>query len=117
MPAPTSQAHTVAQFRALIWHSLDNGLTDTALFSAERLYAHDPKSPDSAHLLALCLYRDGQIRQAEVLAKAWSNHVGCAYIFAQCCLKMGVGKEVEGISALEECKKSWEKSTGWSKCS
>jgi hypothetical protein len=115
MPSPTSpQTHTVAQFRALIWHSLDNGLLDTALFTAERLLAYDHKSADAAHLFALCLFRDAQYRQAEALTKNWLRHVGCAYIYAQCCLKLGGGKENSGISALEGCKRSWSSNNGWS---
>jgi tetratricopeptide (TPR) repeat protein len=116
MPSPTSgtQAQTVAQFRALIWHSLDNGLLETALFTAERLVAFDIKNGDAVHLHALCLFRNGQYRQAEALTKRWIRHVGCAYIFAQCCLALGNKKEAAGIAALEECKRLWVPVTGWS---
>lgn len=108
-----SQAQVVLQLRALIWHSLDNNLLESALFTAERLHAFDPKSADSVHLLALCLLRDAQFRQAEVLTKSWLRHVGCAYIYAQCCLKLGGGKENLGINALEGCKRLWAISPGW----
>lgn len=114
MPASSSQTHAIVQFRALVWHSLDNGLLDTAIFTAERLVAFDPKSGDAVHLLALCLFRDRQFRQAEELTKNWLRHVGCAYIYAQCCLQLGGGRETFGINALEGCKRSWSSSTAWS---
>jgi len=97
-----------------VWHLLDNGMLETAVFTAERLHAFDPKSADAAHLLALCLIRDAQYRRAEVLTKKWLKHVGCAYIFAQCCLKLGDGREKQGISALETCKRHWISLTAWS---
>lgn len=111
--ASPSQPLVVAQFRALIWHSLDNGLVDSALFTAERLHAYDPKSPDSVHLLGLCLLRDGQYQQAENLTKGWLRHIGCAYVYAQACLKIG-GKEMSGIKAIEDCKTKWVTNASWS---
>ncbi|TGZ85418.1 TPR-like protein [Ascodesmis nigricans] len=108
------QAQVVQQFRALIWEYLDNGLLDSALFTAERLHAYDSKNPDTVHLYALCMYRNNQYRQAEALTKGWQRHVGCAYVFAQCCLKLGGGRETLAISSLEACKRSWISITGWS---
>lgn len=87
----------------------------TALFAAERLNAYDPKGGDSVHLLALCLYRDGQYQAAESLTKNWFRHLGCAYIHAQCCLKLGNGKESQGVNALETCRRQWSGSSTWSK--
>ncbi|KAA8893736.1 hypothetical protein FN846DRAFT_901190 [Sphaerosporella brunnea] len=119
MPTPTASSaqsthpQTVTQFRALIWHSLDNDLLETALFTSERLYAYDSKTPDSAHLYALCLLRNAQYRQAEALTKKWLKHVGCAYVYAQCCLKLGDTKLSDGVAALEGCKRSWGPSPGW----
>ncbi|KAL7271794.1 anaphase-promoting complex subunit cdc27 [Rhizina undulata] len=107
------QPHVIAQFRSLIWHALDNDQLHTALFTAERLQAYDPKSADSVHLHALCLYRDGQYQAAEVLTKSCCQHLGCAYVFAQCCLKLGGGRESHGITALENCKKLWSGSNSW----
>lgn len=107
------QPQVVAQFRALIWHSLDNGLLDSALFTAERLHAYDPKSSDSVHLLGVCLVRDAQYQQAENLMKAWLRHVGCAYVYAQACLKLAGGRESSGINALEACKRHWNTSAVW----
>lgn len=108
------QPNIVAQFRSLIWQGLDTDTITTALFVAERLYAYDPKGADSVHLFALCLYRDGQYQAAENLTKGWLRHVGCAYIYAQCCLKLGGGKENEGVNALEGCKRQWGGSSAWS---
>lgn len=108
------QPNIVAQFRSLIWQALDTDTITTALFVAERLYAYDPKGADSVHLFALCLYRDGQYQAAENLTKGWFRHVGCAYVYAQCCLKLGGGKENEGVNALEGCKRQWGGSSAWS---
>ncbi|KAI5781213.1 hypothetical protein EDC01DRAFT_620031 [Geopyxis carbonaria] len=107
----------IASFRSYIWNSLDNGLYATALFTAERLHAYDPKGADSVHLYALCLWRDGQFQQAEALTKNWLRHVGCAYIYAQCCLKLGGGRENLGINALEGCKRLWSSNTSWNQSS
>jgi anaphase-promoting complex subunit 3 len=124
MPASTASAtapthphpQTIAQLRALIWHSLDNDLLETALFTSERLYAYDAKNADSAHIYALCLLRNAQYRQAEQLTKKWLKHVGCAYVYAQCCLKLDDGRQGDGVAALEGCKRSWVPSSGWSEC-
>jgi len=113
MTPSTPQPHIIAHFRSLVWQSLDNDLLPTALFAAERLNAYDPKG-DSVHLLGLCLYRDGQYLAAESLTKGWVRHLGCAYIYAQCCLKLGDGRESQGINALEACRRFWNGTSTWS---
>lgn len=40
-----------------IWHSLDQNLIKTALFTSERLYSLDQNSPDSVYLVSLVHYR------------------------------------------------------------
>lgn len=117
MSTPVPQSHIITQYRNQIWHSLDNNLISTALFTAERLQAYDPRGGDSVHLLALCYFRDGQIKTAEYLTRGWSKHVGCAYINAQCCLELGGGKEKDGIVVLERCKNQWLETSSWSEFS
>ncbi|PUU84078.1 hypothetical protein B9Z19DRAFT_1098323 [Tuber borchii] len=114
MTPSTPQPHVIAYFRSLVWQSLDNDMLPTALFAAERLSAYDPKGGDSVHLLSLCLYRDGQYLAAESLTKSWVvRHLGCAYIYAQCCLKLGDGRESQGINALEACRRYWIGTSTW----
>ncbi|KAH8153153.1 uncharacterized protein LAJ45_02740 [Morchella importuna] len=114
MSPAIQQPHVIAQFRQLIWQALDTESLPTALFVAERLLAYDPKSADSVHIHAVCLYRDGQYQAALHVAKNWSKHVGCAYVYAQCCLKLGGGKESEGVSVLEGCRRQWTGTSSWS---
>ncbi|KAI5787032.1 hypothetical protein DFH27DRAFT_226684 [Peziza echinospora] len=113
MSSPIPQPHIINQYRNQVWHSLDNHLIPTALFTAERLHAYDPKGGDSVHLLALCYFRDGQLKAAEALTRQWSRHVGCAYIFAQCSLELGGGRQKDGIIALEKCKSQWTGTSSW----
>ncbi|KAF8466698.1 hypothetical protein BDZ91DRAFT_772089 [Kalaharituber pfeilii] len=101
MSPPIPQPHVIAMYRNQIWYSLDNNLIATAL-------------GDSVHLLALCYFRDGQTKTAESLTRGWLKHIGCAYIFAQCCLELGNGRQKEGIAALEKCKSQWIGTSSWS---
>lgn len=117
MSPAIQQPHVIAQFRQLIWQALDTESLPTALFVAERLFAYDPKSADSAHIHAICLYRDGQYQAALHVTKNWLKYVGCAYVYAQCCLKLGGGKESEGISVLEGCRRQWTGTSSWSEFS
>ena len=66
------------------------------------------------HLLALCYFRDGQIKTAELLTRGWPKHVGCAYIYGQCCLELCGGRQKDGIAALEKCKAQWNGTSSWS---
>ncbi|KAK9245848.1 hypothetical protein V1506DRAFT_226669 [Lipomyces tetrasporus] len=91
----------IAQFRKTIWHALDNALDDTAVFAAERLVAEDPTDLDNMHLLALCNYRAQRYKVAMHVADD-KRHIGCAYVYALCCLKLG--KYRLGYRVLERCR-------------
>ncbi|KAJ9155058.1 Protein bimA [Pleurostoma richardsiae] len=102
-----SVALTNGLLRQAVYYHLDNSLHENALFFAERLSAQD-KSIEPAFLLALCHLRLGDNRSAYEVSKAAGyrgTHVGCAYIFAQACLKLDLYKE--GITALEKSKGLW----------
>jgi anaphase-promoting complex subunit 3 len=105
--APTSLAVTT-QLRQLVYYHLDNISYDNALFFAERLAAHDPRSSESAYLLALSHFRLGDYRSSYEVSKAAGYrgvHLGCAYIFAQTCLVLERFKD--GITALEKSRGLW----------
>ncbi|KAK6341180.1 anaphase-promoting complex subunit cdc27 [Orbilia brochopaga] len=108
---PSTLPAIQSQLRKVIWYSLDNNLVTNAIFSAERLVAFDSKDPDSTYLLALSLYRGNHVKHAESLTKGIKNHVGCAYIYAQCCLTLR--KYRDGIAALEKCKNMWANESHW----
>lgn len=100
------------QLRQFIWYHLDNDLIDNALFLAGRLYAIDPRNPDSVHVLSLCHFRAGQHKSAYDHCRNWSQkreHLGCAYVFAQACLVLE--RYAEGIAALERTRALWESRT------
>ena len=102
--------------RHLIYYFLDNNLLSNVLFFATRLLAHEP-SADATHVLSLCYLRLDQLSTAaehsEVFGKT-GQHLGCAYVFAQCCL--GLGQFKNGIQALEQSKSMWNKTDNWGKC-
>ncbi|ORY69859.1 uncharacterized protein BCR38DRAFT_94292 [Pseudomassariella vexata] len=105
--APSSAAIT-GQLRQLVYYHLDNISYDNALFFAERLAAHDPRSNESAYLLALSHIRLGDYRSAFEFSKAAGYrgiHLGCAFIFAQACLVLERYKD--GIAALEKSRGMW----------
>ncbi|KAI0128408.1 hypothetical protein BJ170DRAFT_682202 [Xylariales sp. AK1849] len=105
--APTSVAIT-GQLRQLVHYHLDNISYDNALFFAERLAAHDPRSSESAYLLAFSHFRLGDYRSAYEVGKAAGYrgvHLGCAYIFAQTCMVLERYKD--GITALEKSRGLW----------
>jgi anaphase-promoting complex subunit 3 len=102
----------VTQLRQLVYYNLDNNLAKNALFFAERLVAYDqsPKDKESAYLLALCHLRLGDNPSAfeysrDGAALSRSQHLGCAYVFAQASLALGRHKD--GITALEKSKPLW----------
>ncbi|KAL8824465.1 MAG: hypothetical protein Q9170_008145 [Blastenia crenularia] len=108
----------ISQLRQLIYYHLDNHLLRNALFFAGRLQAYDPKSPESAYLLALCHFRLGSLKSAYDCSKHWGqrathSHLGCSYIFAQSCL--GLEKYIEGTAALDRSKGSWRHTSSWNK--
>jgi anaphase-promoting complex subunit 3 len=113
--APTSTAVT-GQLRQLVYYHIDNMSYDNALFFAERLAAHDPRSTESAYLLAVSHFRLGDYRSAHEVSKAAGYrgmHLGCAFIFAQTCLVLECYKE--GIAALEKSRGLWAHKTSLTK--
>ncbi|KAL8801876.1 MAG: hypothetical protein Q9182_004165 [Xanthomendoza sp. 2 TL-2023] len=105
-------AHVIRQLQQLIYYHLDNHLLRNALFFAGRLHAYDPKSAESAYLLALCHFRLGQLKSAYDSSKHKWTHIGCSYVFAQACL--GLGKYLEGTNALDKSKGHWVRMSSWS---
>lgn len=113
--APTSTAVT-GQLRQIVYYHLDNLSFDNALFFAERLAAHDPRSSDSAYLLAVCHFRLGDYRSAYEVSKAAGYrglNLGCAYIFAQTCLI--IERYRDGITALEKARGLWSNKVSYGK--
>jgi anaphase-promoting complex subunit 3 len=105
-----------SQLRQLIFYHLDTELLDNATFLAGRLYALEPRNPDSSHLLALTNLRQRKIRSAYDAAHRYGSggrHLGCAYIFAQACLELG--KNLEGTTALEKARSLWQGRSNWNK--
>lgn len=105
-----------SQLRQLIFYHIDNELLDNANFLAGRLYALEPRNPDSSHLLALTYLRQRRLKAAYDSAQKYGSsgrHLGCAYIFAQACLELG--KHLEGTTALEKAKSLWHGKSNWSK--
>ncbi|KAI4113500.1 MAG: hypothetical protein LQ345_005535 [Seirophora villosa] len=114
--SPTNPC-VISQLRQLIYYSLDNHFLRNALFYAGRLQAYDSRSPDSAHLLALCYFRLGQLKSAYDSSRHWvqrgtNSHLGCSYVFAQACL--GLGKYTEGAAALDKSRGVWLHKSSWS---
>jgi len=105
-----------SQLRQLIFYHIDNELLDNASFLAGRLYALEPRNPDSSHLLALTSLRQRKPKSAYEAAHRYGSsgrHLGCAYIFAQACLELG--KNLEGTTALEKAKTFWQGRSNWNK--
>ena len=105
-----------AQLRQLIHYHLDNGFLENALFLAGRLHALEPRSADATHLLAHCNLRLGRYKAAYDYSKSkglQSQHLGCAYVFAQACL--GLEKYDQGVTALEKARGLWAGRSHWSK--
>ena len=104
------------QLRQLIYYHLDNGFVENALFLAGRLHAVEPRSPDAAHLLALCSLRLGRYKAAVEHARAkgaHAQHLGCAFVLAQACLALG--RHEQGVQALEKVRSLWVGRNHWSK--
>jgi anaphase-promoting complex subunit 3 len=93
-PKPYIQEH----FRQVIWYSLDNNLVGNALFVAERLLALNDRDQDSRHLLGLCHLRADRPSSAYNVTSG-SRHLGCSYVFALSCNKLG--RYREGLLSLE----------------
>ncbi|KAH6894267.1 hypothetical protein B0T10DRAFT_558416 [Thelonectria olida] len=85
----------------LVHYYLDNELNENALFITERLHASNPKDHTWSHLRALACLRLGRhALAAEFSHNAATNgqHLGCAYVYAQACLKLK--NYTEGIDVL-----------------
>lgn len=111
-----SIAAAATQLRQLIYYHLDNDLLENANFLAGRLHALLPRSEDSVHLLALTYLRLRRFRTAFDYAQkygATGKHLGCAYVFAQACLELG--RNTEGIAALEKSRAQWSERSDWNK--
>jgi anaphase-promoting complex subunit 3 len=105
--APNSAA-IAGLLRQTVYYHLDSLAYQNALFFAERLHAHDPRSPESAYLVALCHFRLGDSRSAYEVSKPFGSrgvHVGCSFILAQSCLDLERYKD--GITALEKARPLW----------
>ncbi|KAK4143856.1 uncharacterized protein C8A04DRAFT_37088 [Dichotomopilus funicola] len=105
--APTSSAIS-GLLKQTIYYHLDNISYQNALFFAERLHAHDQRSPESAYLLALSHLRLGDLRSAYEISKSSGcrgAHLGCSFVFAQSCLDLDRYKD--GIAALEKARPLW----------
>lgn len=103
----SAQAVT-GQLRQLIYYHLDNINYENALFFAERLVAHDPRSSETAYLVSLSYFRLGDYRSAHEFSKPLGYrgvHLGCAFIFAQTCLVLE--RYRDGIAALEKSRGLW----------
>lgn len=112
----TTHSYISNHLRQLIYYHLDCDLFKNALFFAGRLHAYEPRSSEAAYLLALCHLRLGQLRAAYDFSKtsgARGAHLGCSYVFAQACL--GLGRYLEGATALERSKILWSTRNNWAK--
>ncbi|KAK0659405.1 Protein bimA [Lasiodiplodia hormozganensis] len=114
--SPTPNPYVATQLRQLIYYHLDNDFVQNALFLAGRLHGQEPRSPDAAHLLALCNLRLGRLKAAYDYSREKGfrgHHLGCAYVFAQACL--GLGRYPEGITALDRARGQWGGRNHWNK--
>lgn len=105
-----------SQLHQLIFYHLDNDFLQNALFFAGRLHGLEPRSPDTAHLLALCHLKLGHFKAAYDYSRdsrLRGNHLGCAFVFAQSCLALE--RYQDGAVALEKCRGLWAVRNHWSK--
>lgn len=101
-------ASVTALLKQTVFYHLDNFTYDNALFFAERLQAHDPRSGESAYIVALCHLKLGDHQSAYEVSKSAGYrgiHLGCAFVFAQACLQLD--KHKDGITALEKSRGLW----------
>jgi len=101
-------AMVTALLKQTVFYHLDNYTYDNALFFAERLQAQDPRSGESAYILALCHLRLGDHQSAYEASKSAGYrgiHLGCAFVFAQACLQLDRYKD--GITGLEKSRGLW----------
>ncbi|KAF6803499.1 20s cyclosome subunit (nuc2 cdc27) [Colletotrichum sojae] len=113
--APTSAAIT-GLLRQVVYYHVDNNAYENALFFAERLNAQDPKSSESAYLLALCHLRLGDHRTAFEVSRhsaSRGTNLGAAWVFAHACVELERYKD--GINALEKARDKWSGKTNLGK--
>ncbi|KAK3942381.1 hypothetical protein QBC46DRAFT_74592 [Diplogelasinospora grovesii] len=111
-----NMASIAGVLRQTVQYHLNNFAYENALFFAERLQAHDPRSPESAYLLALCHLRLGDARSAYEVSRSSGyrgTNLGCAFVFAQACLELERYKD--GITALEKSRPLWAAKSGLGK--
>ncbi len=70
-----------------IWHALDLGQTQNAVFLAQVLLSKGPTN-SNRYILALAHLRAGGVHVARSVAAPAKGHLPCAYIYAQCCLQL-----------------------------
>jgi anaphase-promoting complex subunit 3 len=107
MMAPNG-ATVTSLLKQTVFYHLDNFTYDNALFFAERLQAQDPRSGESAYILALCHLRLGDHQSAYEVSKSAGYrgvHLGCVFVFAQACLQLDRYKD--GITSLEKSRGLW----------
>ncbi|AEO58108.1 hypothetical protein MYCTH_2305193 [Thermothelomyces thermophilus ATCC 42464] len=105
--APTSAA-IAGLLKQTVYYHLDSLSYRNALFFAERLHAHDQRSPESTFLLGLSYLHLGDPRSAYEVSKlpgCRGIHLGCSFVFAQACLDLERYKD--GIAALEKARPLW----------
>lgn len=101
--SPSASAHLNQRYRSLIWSCLDADLIRSAVFYAERYYAHDNANHDAQHLYATALLRSGQPHSAHHLVHRASESrcSGCLELKAKCC--SALGRHRQARDALEQC--------------
>ncbi|OAQ98379.1 hypothetical protein LLEC1_01492 [Akanthomyces lecanii] len=85
-----------------VYRFLDHDLVDNALFLLDRLHAQDHNNTCWVHLRSLCCLRLARYAAAYEYSHneaIRSDHVGCAYVFAQASLHLKVYRD--GISVLD----------------
>ena len=108
--------HVATELRQLVYYHIDNGLWRNALFFAGRLHAYEPRSSEATYLLSLCHLNNNQPKLAFEYCRTLAtrgSHLGCAYVLAQAGLQLG--RNQDGILALERCRGLWAARNSWSK--
>lgn len=105
MPAPIAMSNDDPGFDnanlRLVYRFLDHDLVENALFLLDRLHAQDHNNTCWIHLRSLCCLRLARCAAAYEYSHdeaVHGEHVGCAYIFAQACLRLKLYRD--GISVL-----------------
>lgn len=93
--APELNGHLQQHLRSIIIHSIDNLNYKNAEFASERLLALDPENLDAIYLYCLSLYHQQKYKSCyhKLVDSLSTNHLGCSYIFAKCCLHLKKYKE------------------------